>query len=132
MGRSDIIADSFTIIRNGYSANKESVVIPYSKTLMAICEVLKEKGYIGNYAQMEEGRKKYIKVYLKYSDTGRPAVMKIKRISKPSRRYYIGAKQIKPVLNSKGVSILTTSKGIITGAEAKKQGIGGEVICYVW
>ena len=131
MSRSDIIADSLTIIRNAYRAEKEEALIPYSKLLFSLAEILKKEGYIDNMSVMEEGKKKWIKVYLKYIK-GQPAVRGLRRISKPSLRIYAGVKKIPRVLESKGIAILTTSQGLLTDSEAREKKIGGEVICYVW
>jgi len=131
MSRSDIIADSLTIIRNAYRAEKEEALIPYSKLLFSLAEILKKEGYIDNMSVMEEGKKKWIKVYQKYIK-GQPAVVRLRRISKPSLRIYAGVKKIPQVLESKGIAILTTSQGLLTDSEAREKKIGGEVICYVW
>lgn len=131
MSRSDIVADSLTIIRNAYRAEKEETVISYSKLLFNLAEILKKEGYIDNVSIMEEGKKKWIKVYLKYIK-GQPALRGLKRISKPSLRIYAGVKKIPRVLESKGIAILTTSQGLLTDSEARARKVGGEIICYVW
>ena len=131
MARSDIIADSLTIIRNAYQAKKEEAIIPYSNLLLGLAKILKEENYIDNFAPLEEGKKKWIKVYLKYNN-GRPALRGLKSISKPSLRIYAKAKDVPKVLEGKGLAILTTSKGLMTDSLARKEKVGGEIICYVW
>jgi small subunit ribosomal protein S8 len=131
MSRTDLIGDAFTIIRNGAKVRKEAVIIPYSKLLLSICDLLKREGYIENFKEVEVGTHKQIKVYLKYE--GKKSVLnQIKRVSKPGRRIYLKKKEIKPVLSGYGLVIVSTSLGVLTDKEARKKGVGGEIIGMVW
>ena len=132
MSRTDLIADAFTIIRNAARVKKEEVLIPYSKLLVKIMEILKREGYIENFKELDiPGRFKMIKVYLKYE--GKKSVINdIQRVSKPGRRIYVDKKNIPRVLQGYGIAIISTSSGILTDKEARKLGVGGEYIGYVW
>ena len=128
----DAIGNFLTIIRNGLMASKPFVETPYSKMNMSIAQILKEEGFVRDVALLEQDSlKKKIKIFLKYVN-GESVIHEITRISKPSLRQYAGSKKIKPVIGGLGVSILTTSKGIITNKSAKEQSVGGEVICTIW
>jgi len=131
MSRTDLIADSFTIIRNAMTVKKETADIPASNTLKSILDILKREEYIENFKVMEDKKQGMIKVYLRYL-SGKPAIKNIKRISKPGLRVYVKQEKIPTVLRGRGLAIVTTSKGIMTDKEAKEQHIGGEVIAYVW
>ncbi|HIE35627.1 MAG TPA: 30S ribosomal protein S8 [Candidatus Omnitrophica bacterium] len=131
MSRTDLVGDAFTVIRNGVKVKKESVLIPYSKLLLNICELLKKEGYIENFKEVEVGTYKQIKVYLKYEEK-KSALNQIKRVSKPGRRIYLKRKEIKPVLSGYGLAIVSTSLGVLTGKEAREKGVGGEIIGVVW
>jgi len=129
----DPIADFLTRVRNAYSAGKKVVEIPSSKMKVAITQILCEKGYILSYKVVEGTPFNTIKIALKYHpQTKTPAVKKIERVSTPGLRKYADVDNIPRVLNGLGIAILSTSKGIITDKEAKKRGVGGEVICYVY
>ena len=132
MSRTDLIADAFTIIRNAARVKKEEVLIPYSKLLVKIMEILKREGYIENFKELDmPGRFKMIKVYLKYE--GKKSVINdIQRVSKPGRRIYVEKKNIPHILQGYGIAIISTSSGILTDKEARKLGVGGEYIGYVW
>ncbi len=127
----DVIGDFLTIIRNGLMSSKLFVVAPYSKIKADLAEILKDEGFIKDFAITDEDGKKSIKVFLKYVG-GESVIHELKRISTPGRRSYKGAANIKPVIGGLGLSILTTSKGIISHKKAKELGVGGEVICTVW
>lgn len=127
----DVIGDFLTIIRNGIMSSKLLVVAPYSKIKAELAEILKDEGFIKDYAVIEDDGKKSIKVFLKYVG-GESVIHELKRISTPGRRSYKGATNIKPVIGGLGLSILTTSKGIISHKKAKELGVGGEVLCTVW
>jgi small subunit ribosomal protein S8 len=129
----DSIADFLTIIRNGVMVSKPSVSAPHSKMRLAIAQILKDEGFIHDFAivNTDSDVKKLIKVVLKYVD-GESVIHEIERQSKPGRRKYVGSQEIKPVIGQLGVSILTTSRGVITNKKAKKLFVGGEVICTVW
>lgn len=126
MNMQDTISDMLTRIRNAQLAYMETVLIPSSKIKLEIARILKEEGYILYY----ENDKKNIKIKLKYFK-GKPVIEKIKRISKPSLRIYQGKDKLKKVSNGLGIAIISTSKGVMTSYEARKKGIGGEVICTV-
>ena len=131
MSRSDLIADGFTIIRNAIMAKKENADMPASNLLRSILEILKREGYIENFKPIEDKKQGILRVYLKYKDS-KPAISHIKRISKPGLRVYVKGDRIPSVLRGKGIAIISTSKGIITNREAKAQGLGGEVLSYIW
>lgn len=131
MSLSDPIADMLTRIRNASNAKHEKVDIPGSRTKNELARVLKEAGYVKNFKIIDDGRQGILRVYLKY-DENNMGVVNLKRISKPGRRVYVDALHIPRVLNGLGISILTTSKGILTDREARKSNVGGEVLCYVW
>lgn len=132
MAMSDPIADMLTRIRNGGKAGFDKVDIPGSKLKFELVRVLKEQGYVRDFNYFEEKHKKIIRVYLKYVSEGVPTIFGIKRISKPSRRVYSKAKQIKSVLNGLGVSVISTSKGIMTDKQAREANIGGEILFNIW
>jgi small subunit ribosomal protein S8 len=132
MAISDPVADMLTIIRNGGKAQFAKVDIPGSKLKLAMVRVLKEQGYIRDFKFIENETQGIIRVYLKYVSEGQPAIFGIKRISKPSCRVYSKAKQIKPVLNGLGISIISTSRGLMTDKQAREANVGGEILCNVW
>ena len=128
----DPIGDMFTRIRNGQMRNLSTVNIPASKFRTKILDILKSEGYINSYyLESSENNKKIIKINLKYYE-GTPVIKEIKRISKPGRRVYSRANSIPRVMNGLGLAILSTPKGVMTDAEAKKNNIGGEIICKVF
>ena len=126
----DVIADMLTRIRNALAAKHETVEIPASNTKKAIANILLEEGYVAG-VEVLEGVQGTIKITLKY-DNGNKVVTGLKRISKPGLRIYVGADEIPQVLGGLGIAILSTSKGIMTGKNAKKAHQGGEVLAYVW
>lgn len=128
---SDPIADMLTRIRNGYQASKKSVSIPYSNLKKATLKVLKETEYISDYTEEKDGNKKFLKVTLLYKDD-KPAITSIKRISKSGRRVYKGKEDLPYVLSGLGIAIVSTSKGVMTARNARKQSLGGEIICKIW
>jgi small subunit ribosomal protein S8 len=129
---SDPISDMLTRVRNALQARHPKVDVPSSKLKMELARIFKEEGYILNFKLVEEGPAKTIRLYLKYTATNEPVISKIERISKPGCRIYAGSKEIPKVLGGLGVNILTTSRGIMTGADARKAGVGGEVLCRIW
>jgi small subunit ribosomal protein S8 len=131
MSRTDIVADSFTIIRNGFSAHKEDVVIPFSNIMMKACEIIKREGYIEDFKDVTGDGHKRIKVYLKY-DGRRPVIRKMIKVSTPGRRVYRKYTELKPVLQGFGVAIVSTSKGLLSDKEAREQKVGGEVLGTIW
>ena len=128
----DPIADMLTRIRNANSNKSETVVIPQSKTKLAIAEILKEEGYIVDFKTVEIDSIKMIEVTLKYGPNGEKVIQGLKRISKPGLRIYANAEQLPQVLNGLGIAIISTSKGIVTDKNARKLNVGGEVLAYVW
>ena len=128
----DPIADMLTRIRNANTNKHETVLIPQSKTKLAIAEILKEEGYIVDFKAVESEGIKMIEVTLKYGPNGEKVIQGLKRISKPGLRIYANAEQLPKVLNGLGIAIVSTSKGIITDKNARKLNVGGEVLAYVW
>ena len=128
----DTIADMLTRIRNGLVAKHESVDVPASNVKMAIAKILLEEGYIKGYELIEDGIQKNIRIQLKYGPNKQKVIVGIKRISRPGLRVYARKDEIPKVLGGLGVAILSTSRGIMTDKEARKQGVGGEVLAYVW
>jgi small subunit ribosomal protein S8 len=128
----DPIADLLTRIRNASRAGHNTADIPASNVKVEICRVLKEEGFIDNYEVAEEPRPGLIRVTLKYTPSRVPVIQGIKRVSKPSLRVYVPHDEIKPVRTGLGINILTTSRGVMTGKHARKERIGGEVLCEVW
>lgn len=131
MSLSDPIADMLTRIRNASKAKHEKVDVPASRTKNEIARVLKEAGYVKNSKIINTGPQGILRIYLKYDENNR-GIINLKRISKPGRRVYVDGLHIPRVLNGLGISILTTSKGILTDREARESNVGGEVLCYVW
>lgn len=127
----DPIADMLTRIRNGIGARHPRVDMPASKMRVEIARILKEEGYISNYKVAEEAKKKVLRVFLRYSPDGTSVITTLERISRPGRRVYVGATEIPRVLGGMGVSILTTPRGLMTGKNARKAGVGGELLCNV-
>jgi small subunit ribosomal protein S8 len=128
----DPIADFLTRIRNANMKKKEKVDIPFSKIKTEIARVLKEEGYIANYKSVHnEAKGGFVRVFLKYSDAG-GVLQGLKRVSRPGKRVYSGCENIPSVRGAFGTSILSTSRGVMTDAKAKKEKVGGEVLCQVW
>lgn len=132
MTTSDPIADMLTRVRNAVGARHSKVDVPASKLKAEIARILKEEGYILNYKLAEEGPRKTIKIYLKYTPGNAPVISRLERVSKPGCRVYVSKDDIPRVLGGLGINILTTAKGVMTGASARKEGVGGEVLCQVW
>ena len=131
MSCSDPIADMLTIIRNGLVARHEFVLVPTSKLKLAVIKTLKEEGFILGW-ELVKDKQQMIKVYLRYDANKRPVLSGLKRASKPSLRVYLPRNKISRVYGGLGIAILTTSKGVMTGQQARRGGVGGEVLCYVW
>ena len=132
MGMTDPISDMLTRVRNACQAGHRKVDIPSSNIKREIARVLKERGFIHNFAFVEDNRQGYLRLYLKYSVDEESVIQGLKRESRPGLRRYVGKAKIPRVLNGLGVAVLSTSKGILTGQEARKEGVGGEVVCSVW
>ena len=132
MSISDPIADFLTCIRNGCKVHKDSVTMVSSKLKERIADILKAEGYIRDYAVLSEGAKKLITIKLKYKKNGSSRIQNLEKVSKPGLRRYTKGDEIPKVLNGLGVMIVSTSKGVVTGKEARQQNVGGEMICKVW
>ena len=130
MSMTDPIADLLTRIRNGQSSGKPEVTLPASKVKLAIAKVLKDEGYIEDFAVTEDAGKAELKIGLKYY-AGRPVIERLERVSRPGLRIYKGKNDIPNVMNGLGVAIVSTPKGVMTDRKARATGVGGEVICYV-
>ena len=132
MGMTDPIADMLTRIRNALMASYETVDVPSSKMKVSIAKVLKAEGFIKNFKLIEDNKQGIIKIYFKYDEEGDPILGGLKRVSKPGCRIYTKGDRVPQVLNGYGVNILSTSKGIVTDKQARKLGVGGEILCSVW
>src|SRR5512142_2300164 len=128
----DPIADMLTRIRNASKAKHEKVDIPSSKLKVEIAKILKDEGFVKNVKLVKDRRQGLIRVYLKYTDEEMPVIQGLKRVSRPGNRVYAGNDRIPKVMAGLGISILSTPKGIQTGKQAKKDNVGGEVLCHVW
>jgi small subunit ribosomal protein S8 len=132
MAVSDPIADMLTRIRNGVKAKFNSVDVPGSKLKTDIAKILKNEGFIKNFKFLKDGKQGILRIYLKYGAGQSDVIYGLKRISKPSCRVYVRSNEIKPVYNGMGISILSTSKGIMTDKKARQENVGGEILCNVW
>jgi small subunit ribosomal protein S8 len=128
----DPISDMLTRVRNALIAKHPKVDVPASKLKFEIARILKEEGYILNYKLTEEGAQRFIRIYLKYTPGNVPVISRLERVSRPGCRVYVGTKSVPNVLGGLGVNILTTPRGVMTGQTARKEGVGGEVLCQVW
>jgi len=132
MAVNDPISDMLTRIRNAGMARKAEVLMPSTKVLAAIAEILKQEGYIGDYEVIEKRPQNQIKIALRYGPDKRHTIREIKRVSKPGLRIYAGKNEIPRVRSGLGIAIVSTPEGVLTGYEARRRGIGGEVICTVF
>lgn len=132
MTMTDPIADMLTRIRNANVVKHETVDVPASNMKKELARILLEEGFIRGYDVIEDGKQGIIRIQLKYGQAGERVISGLKRISKPGMRVYAANQEIPKVLNGLGISIISTSKGIITDRQARKENVGGEVICYVW
>ena len=128
----DPISDMLTRVRNAMAARHPKVDVPASRLKAEVARILKEEGYIANFKVAEEGSKKTIKIYLKYSAGNSPVITRIERVSRPGCRVYVGRNEIPRVLGGMGINILTTPRGVMTGRQARKEGVGGEVLCEIY
>ena len=128
----DPIADMLTRIRNANALKYESVSMPHSKTKEGIARILQNEGYISSYSVEGEGAKKTLTVALKYGPNGEKVISGLKRISKPGLRVTVSSEKLPKVLKGLGIAIVSTSAGLLTDNQARKKGLGGEVLCYVW
>tara|TARA_Y100001960_G_scaffold121188_1_gene129470 strand:+ start:41 stop:439 length:399 start_codon:yes stop_codon:yes gene_type:complete len=132
MSMTDPVADYLTRIRNGQARLKKFVDIPCSNLKKRISYILKEEHFLRDFIEIKDGKQNMLRVFLKYDYDQNPVIHGIKRISKPGCRVYVSSDNLPRVLNGLGISILTTSKGVISNKKAKKLSIGGEVLCHVW
>ncbi len=132
MTTTDPIADMLTRIRNANSARHTTVEIPASKVKLAIAQILFDEGYISSFEKVDDEKQGMIKVTLKYDEKGKRVISGLKRISKPGLRIYVSCEELPQVLNGLGIALVSTSKGIKTDRNARKEGLGGEVLAYVW
>ncbi len=132
MSLSDPIADFLTRLRNGSQAGHRHVDVMWSKLVQNIAEVMKENGFIEQYLVREVDGKQEMRVFLKYNAMRKSVIRGLKRISVPGRRRYVGAEHVPSVFNGLGISVISTSQGVLSSHEARKRHVGGEVLCYVW
>jgi small subunit ribosomal protein S8 len=132
MPTTDPISDMLTRIRNALIVRKSYVLVPSSKIKLAIAQILLEEGFIQGYEVTNERPQANIRLWLKYDDRRRPLVTGLKRVSRPGRRVYKGKRELPWVLSGLGIAIVSTPRGVMTDREARRQGVGGEVLCYVW
>ena len=130
-GITDPVSDYLTRIRNAQKARHAHVDVPASKLKRAMTQILMDKGYVKNYLNIDDGKQGLIRIYLKYLRGGRPVIQQLKRVSTPGLRKYAGAQELPRVMNGLGVAIISTSQGVMTDKEARRAGIGGEVLAYV-
>ncbi len=129
---SDPVADMLTRIRNAIMARHDSVLIPASRMKLGIARIIKNEGFVNDYEVLRGKPHRAIKIYLKYDDKNQPILSGLERISKPGLRMHVQRKEIPRVYGGLGIAILSTSKGVMTGQQAWRRGIGGELLCYVW
>jgi small subunit ribosomal protein S8 len=132
MSMSDPLADMFTRLRNAASARHDDVRIPASKVKRAIATVLQEEGFVNAIAEEQDGARKYIKLGLMYDEDRKAVISGIRRVSRPGLRVYASKREIPRVFGGLGIAIMSTSQGVMSGREAWRRKIGGEVLCYVW
>ena len=132
MNITDPIADMLTRIRNANTAKKSSVDVPASNMKKAIAQILFEQGYIKSFEEIKDDKQGIIRVTLKYDETGKRVISGLRRISKPGLRVYVNKDELPKVLNGLGIAIISTSKGLKTDKDARAEGLGGEVVAYVW
>src|SRR5438270_7239327 len=132
MSLTDPVADFITRIRNAQRARHQKLDVPASRLKLEIARILKEEGFIANFKSADEEGKKVLRVYLKYGPNNESVINTINRISRPGCRVYVGRNDIGRVLGGLGINILTTPKGVMTGRQARKEGVGGEVLCEVY
>lgn len=132
MVMTDPVADLLTRIRNGNMVMHETVEVPSSKIKMGITQILKEEGYIKDFEYIADGKQGIIRIYLKYGQNREKVITGLKRISKPGLRVYVKKDEVPKVLGGLGTAIISTSKGLMADKNARKNGLGGEVICYIW
>jgi len=132
MRLTDPVADMLSRIRNAITSRHQKVDVPASKLKLEIARILKEEGYIANYKATEEEGHKVVRIYLKYGNNNEAAISNVARVSSPGNRVYVRRSEIPRVLGGMGINILTTPRGVMTGRQARKEGVGGELLCEVW
>jgi small subunit ribosomal protein S8 len=132
MNMTDPVADMLSRIRNGVRAKLSKVDIPASKLKLEIARILKDEGYVANFKKMEDERQGVLRVYLKYGPGMERVITDVQRVSRPGCRIYCGKDQIPRVYGGLGINILSTSRGVMTGKTAAREGVGGEILCNVW
>lgn len=133
MSTTDPIADLLARIRNAHIAKHDRLDVPSSKLKLEVCRLLKEEGLIRNFRLLDgEGTVKSVRIFLRYAEDGTPAIQNLHRVSRPGRRVYRGADEIRPVLNGMGVGIISTSQGLLTDKQARERRLGGEVLCELY
>jgi small subunit ribosomal protein S8 len=132
MNISDPVSDLLARLRNALSARHEKADVPSSRFKVELARILKDEGYIKNFKVMDDRGGSLLRLYLKYDDAGNPVIHGLTRSSKPGRRLYAGKDELPDVLGGLGVAIVSTSQGLLSGNDAKKRGVGGEVVCTVW
>ena len=132
MSMTDPIADFLTRIRNALHARLKYVDIPASNIKRKMTRILLEQGFIKKYIIIDDGKQGLIRIWLKYDEENNPVIAHLERVSKPGRRFYVDVDKLPRVMNNLGIAIVTTSKGVLTAREARRQKVGGEVLCYIW
>jgi small subunit ribosomal protein S8 len=132
MTMTDPVADFLTRMRNALQAGKDRCDVPASRVKLELAKILQEEGFIRTFKVLEEGPQRTIRVYLRYSTDGEPAIRGLERVSRPGRRVYRGAEELPTVLGGIGVAVVSTSRGLMTDARAREMRVGGEVMCRVW
>jgi small subunit ribosomal protein S8 len=132
MSMTDTIGDMLTRIRNGGKARFDKVDIPASRIKISLARIFKDEGFIKNYKVIKDNKQGILRVYLKYDDQNQPMIHRVERVSKPSRRVYAGCEELPKVQGGLGVAVISTSKGVMSDRQARKLGVGGEVLCRVW
>ena len=128
----DPIADMLTRIRNANMVSHPTVELPSSKLKLELAKLLKSEGFISDYSEKQEGKFKYLTITLKYDEHNKPVITNLQRVSKPGLRTYMKAKNLPQVFGGLGIAIISTSKGLLTDRKARKENLGGEILCYVW
>ncbi len=128
----DPIADMLTRIRNAVRVEKSQIEMPVSKVKRGVAEVLKREGYIWDWSEIDSTPVKLLKIDLKYGPNGERVIRNIRRVSKPGRRVYSSARDLKPILQGLGISVVSTSRGVVSDREARQKNLGGEVLCEIW
>ena len=132
MSNMDPVSDLLTRIRNAHLAKHDRVDVPTSKLKAEICRILKEQGFIRNFKLVEQKPQSVLRIFLEYDENGSPAITHLRRISKPGRRVYRGAEDIRPILNGRGLGVVSTNLGVLSDSQARDKRVGGEILCEVW